>query len=467
MAAPEAVERLTAAGAAFEPADIRRGRVAFAILAVGAFCLIVYLGLGMTFFADEWAFIESRSLGDPSTWWAPHNEHWSTLPILLYRLMVETVGIGSYVPYLVVVAAIHTVVAGLVYLLLERTSGPLFAVAGSAIILLFGSGFENLYWGFQTGFLGSLAFGLAAMLVTDLGPTPRRAALVAGLLLASLATQGIGIVMAVVVGVAWLLNARWRRWIPVLAIPAAVYATWYVVAGREGVAVFRSPFSMEALLDVSPSILRGLSNAFGSITGIPLLGLLVVAVLATWGSRTFLRDGIHPLAVATVTGIAVQYALIGAARGHLFDGVIDYTRYTYVAGVLAMIAVGALLGPARLPDVGRPRLVGLALIGSWLALALVVNVGLLVAGRELFLDRADMTRALVQVALDPRPDGVVGDRSLVLVPSPNALGDIVAAYGDPRTDALVPWAVRPVPPHVLAEARRRLIEGAPLPGFSE
>ncbi len=60
--------------------------------------LIVALGLGMTFFSDEWAFIESRSLGDPSTWLPPHNEHWSTLPIIVYRVVVETVGIGSYVP---------------------------------------------------------------------------------------------------------------------------------------------------------------------------------------------------------------------------------------------------------------------------------------------------------------------------------------------------------------------------------
>ena len=105
---------------------------------------LVYLGLGMTFFADEWAFIESRALADPGTWWAPHNEHWTTLAILVYRALVETVGIGSYVPYLVVVALLHVAVSALCYLLLERSSGPLFALAGSAIVLVFGSGFENL-----------------------------------------------------------------------------------------------------------------------------------------------------------------------------------------------------------------------------------------------------------------------------------------------------------------------------------
>src|SRR5215203_2597709 len=87
-------------------------RLAFALLTVLAVVVLIGLGLGMTFFSDEWAFIEGRSLGDPATWFPPHNEHWSTLPILLYRAMVETIGIGSYVPYLAVVAILHATVAG-------------------------------------------------------------------------------------------------------------------------------------------------------------------------------------------------------------------------------------------------------------------------------------------------------------------------------------------------------------------
>jgi hypothetical protein len=123
-----------------------------------------------------------------------------------------------------------------------------------------------------------------------------------------------------------------------------------------------------------------------------------------------------------------------------------------------------MLGPTRLPGSGTARLVAVFLLGSWVALAMVVNVGMLVLGREVFLQRADMTRALVTVALqEPPPAGAQMDRSLVLVPSASALREISDRYGDPRTDDLVPWAVRPVPADVLSEARRRLIEGAPLP----
>src|SRR5688500_6409426 len=153
----------------------------------------MWLGLGMAFFADEWSFIEGRSLGDPASWWRPHNEHWWTLPILLYRLMVETIGIGSYVPYLAVVVAMHIVVSVLVFRLLERSSGPLIALIGGAIVLFFGSGFENLYWGFQTGFVGSVALGVAALVLTDGPATWRRSAAVAALLLASLACSSMGV----------------------------------------------------------------------------------------------------------------------------------------------------------------------------------------------------------------------------------------------------------------------------------
>ncbi|MBA2299210.1 MAG: hypothetical protein H0W22_00370, partial [Chloroflexi bacterium] len=54
----------------------------FLLLALISFVVIVRLGFGMTFFSDEWAFIEGRSLGDPGTWLPPHNEHWTTLSIL-------------------------------------------------------------------------------------------------------------------------------------------------------------------------------------------------------------------------------------------------------------------------------------------------------------------------------------------------------------------------------------------------
>lgn len=440
----------------------------FVLLAVISFFVLVRLGFGMTFFSDEWAFIESRSLGDPGTWLPPHNEHWTTLAILPYRLMVETIGLGSYVPYLAVLAGMHIVVSALVYRLLERSSGPLFALLGSMIVLVFGSGFEDLYWGFQTEFVQAVAFGLAALVVTDGPATMRRGFIVAALLMAALASSGIGIAMSIAVGVEWLLVPRWRRYVPILAIPAGLFLIWFVLFGRLGVETFRDPITVAAFLDVPRSVVRGLSNAFGSVAGLPGVGILPLIAFLIAGAVAAWRRKLPPRPVAIVLAITVQYALTGLVRAQLFEGIIDYSRYTYVSGILALVAAGALIGVVELPAAGRRRLVAIAVLGAWMAFALVANVGLLVLGRDLFLDRADMTRALVTVALAPnRPADVDMDRSLVLVPSPRSLEAIVAAYGDPRRDSLVTWAVRPIPAAILTEARRRLIEGAPIPGVSK
>ncbi len=75
-----------------------------------------------------------------------------------------------------------------------------------------------------------------------------------------------------------------------------------------------------------------------------------------------------------------------------------------------------------------------------------------------------MTRALVTAGLRrPLPEITDPARTLVLVPSPVELERITNAYGDARSDALVPFAVRPIPTDIQAEADRRVREGAPVP----
>lgn len=443
----------------------------FAILALTSFVVIMWLGLGMTFFADEWSYIEGRSLADPATWWRPHNEHWTTLSILVYRLMIETIGIGSYVPYLAVAVGIHVAVCVLVYRLLERSSGPLVALIGGTIVLFFGSGFEDVYWAFQMNYNASLALGLAALVITDGPATLRRAALVAILLLAALASSGFGIIMSFGVGLEWLVVRRWRRFTPILMIPAGLFLVWFLLAGRVGLDTFGVPLTLESASDVPRSVMRGLGNGFGAITGLPSVGFIVLAAVLAAGTTVAARRGLAPRAITLMLAVALQYALTGFARAQLYNGTVDYTdytRYTYISGILALVVLGIVVGVVELPRAGRRRLATIAVLGSWAAVGLVTNIGMLVYGRELFLDRADMTRALATAALAPdRPPGVELDRSLVLVPSPRSLERIAAAYGDPRTDALVPWAVRPIPAEDVVEARRRLIEGAPIPGVSE
>ena len=441
-----------------------RWSLTFGAVAVAAALALLWLGLGMTFFADEWPFIERRSLGDPLSWFTPHNEHWVTLPVLLYRAVVETVGIGSYVVFHVVLIVLHLAVATLVYRLTERSAGPRFALIGATIVLFLGGGFENLYWGFQITFVGSTLLGLLAMEVTDGPEGPGRAWVVALLLLAALATSGVGVVVAIAIGVEWLVDRRWRPYVPYLVVPAAAFLAWYLAFGQYGVNLVRDPLSLAAIGSIPRFVADGLATVLGVVAGVPPeAGLLVLlAIIVAVGSRHPRRLR-SPRIVGIAVAIVAQYALAALIRAHLFEGQAEYTRYLYSPAVLAIVAAGVLVRGIKRTAAGRKRLLTTVGLAVWATTALVLNGRLLLAGRELFLARADMTRALVTVALEPLPPGVDPTRSLVLVPSPDSLRRIVSQYGDPRTDQLVPGSVRPISPEILAEARRRLVEGAPIP----
>ena len=432
----------------------------FAILALLAAATLVWLGRGMTFFADEWAFIESRSLGNPVSWFTPHNEHWVTLPVLVYRALVETVGIGSYVPYHAVLVALHIAVAALVFRLTRRSAGPRFALVGSTIVLFIGGGFENLYWSFQITFVGSTLRGLIAMDVSAGHPNPARAWSVAALLLASLATSGIGVVMSFAVGIEWLVDRRWRLYVPYLVVPAGVFLVWFLAFGRYAVRPDRAPVSPSMIESIPWFVADGLGTVLGVVAGVPYAAGLVVlfTVVVAVGVRHPRRLR-SPRVVGIAVGIVAQYALTAVIRSHLSEGAAEYTRYLYTPVILSIVAAGVLLRGIKRTAMGRKRLYTTAALAAWATTALLLNGRFLLAGRELFLLRADMTRALVTVALaGDLPAGSDPSRSLVLVPSPDSLRRIADLYGDPRTDRVIPGAVRPIPPQTLAEARRRLAE---------
>jgi hypothetical protein len=443
---------------------------AFTIGALIAGLALLALGQGMTFFADEWATIEGRGL-DLVSFLRPFNEHWLGTTILAYRLLFDAVGLHSYVPYLALLIALHLLVATEVFVLVRRAAGPVPALAAGIIALVFGSGFENLYWAMQIGFIGAIALGFGAMLALDGSPSGRRLALATCLLTVSVTTSGLGLVMVAAVGLELVANPRQRRFIAVAAVPAATYLAWFLALGRSGVATTRDPFTLGALAQVPGFVAEGAGAAAGSITGLgPSIGLLVAAsVVALAGWRLVREREIAARAVGCLGGIVVLYVLTGLVRAQLSADAALYTRYTYLAGMLLLVALGTLVGPSLRPwpTASRPGLVATAGLAAVLALALTWNVRLLLDGRDLFLARADRTRALVTVALEPLPAAVRPERTLILVPSPASLRRIIDAAGSPLTDALVIGGVPPVSPAALADAQRRLAEGAgpigPLP----
>ena len=448
-------------------------RRVFWVLAVASIVTLVWLGRGLTFFSDEWAFITSRSLTDPATWWAPHNEHWSTLPVLAYRALVETVGLRSYVPYLLVIAVLHALVAWLVFRAVERRAEPMMALGAASIVLFFGAGFENLYWGFQLGFVGAMAAGLVALDALDGAPSGRRAVVVVVALLVAVMTAGVGTLFVGASGVLMLVTPAWRRWLWTLAIPTGAYLTWFLLAGHSGVGTFRDPLTLSSITAIPRFLVDGFEAALVGATGLSTLGpLLVIGAAVLAGVSGARGHWPSPRLTALVAAIAAEYALIAVTRAGVTEGQAGYPRYTYVSGILMVQVIALTAGPAnsrfRAWAAANPtrwrRLAALAAVPVSLAVPLVWNMNLLLAGREVFLERAALTRALVAESLRPDPPAEADlARDLILVPSPIVIRQLVAAHGSPLGDAILPWAVEPIPESLRAEARRCLVEGPPIP----
>ena len=448
-------------------ADRRRPDIADALVAIAslaAFAALLWLGRGLTFFADEWALMAERQVSLDS-FLQPFNEHWLGVTTIVYRLMLDAVGLSSYMPYLALLAVLHLVVVAEVYVLARRAAGPWLGAAIAIVVAFFGSGFENLFWAMQIGFVGAAALGLGALILFD--GQPGRGRIVAATTLATVAmmTSGFGIFMLVLVGLDLLLDPRRRRLALALAIPAAVYLAWYLVLGRSGVATARDPFTLDALLSVPWFVLDGVGTAFGSAFGIgPVPGRIAAIALALGIVIRLIRGGSVPSRTLACFGaIVFQYALLGLLRAQLFEGAAEYSRYAYLSGIFALLGLASLVGPISLPAHGTRRLAMLTALISIVTLALVWNVWLLREGRDLFAERAAKTRATIVLATGDLGPGIDPDHAKLLDRTVTRLREVLVEFGSPLTDSLAGDAVQPVPPALVDKIRGELAAESAMP----
>jgi hypothetical protein len=428
------------------------------VVVVTSFLALLWLGRGLTFFADEWAVMADRTISLDS-FIKPFNEHWLGVTIILYRLMLGTFGLGSYVPYLTLLAALHVVVVLEVYLLARRSAGPWIAVLAAVVMAFFGSGFENLYWSMQIGFLISIGLGLAAVLLLDGSPTTGRIVAATTLLTVGMMTSGFGIFMLVFVGLDLLLDrTRWRV-VPAMFVPGLIYVAWYAVYGHSGVANARDPFTLDAFLSVPKFIVEGAGTAVGSVLGVgPILGIVAAVVLLVGlVTQVLRRRPVPPRVFAAFGAIVIQYAILGLIRAQLFDGAAEYSRYAYLSGIFAMLGLVALVGRRPMPEPGGVRLATFAGLTAVVTLAVVWNFWLLLAGRGIFEARAAYTRAVVTVVTGQLPPGVDPASVKLLDRTVTRLREVLVEFGSPLRDSLAQDAVPPVDPALVAQVRQDLL----------
>jgi hypothetical protein len=368
---------------------VRPGRAAtFTHVAslAGAFAFWAWLDRGLWFFGDEWNFLVGRGLSyaptSPESIWFPHNEHWSTLPVLLWRALYSIFHLSSYWPYILPVLLAQVVVMHLAWRLSLRAGADVWVATAAATVLGFlGAGAEDLAWGFQIGFVGSVMFGLLALDVLDRPPdqpvrgTKRAAPLVLAslALLASLMCSTIGDAMVVGAAVLGFARLPWRRALAVLVVPVVAYVAWFAGVGRLGLAAHSDRFTPGTFSSLPRFMWDGLTWALGRAFNLDVAGPVVLIALAAWllwQAPALLRA--QPVVLALCAATIAFYLLVGLGRD-ISTGTPDVSRYVYVAMALLTPVIATVLSPRRalLPVRAAVRLVAIAL----LAVTLIGNIG--------------------------------------------------------------------------------------------
>jgi hypothetical protein len=433
-------------------ADVRvpHARLLVATTAVIGCAAILWLARGFNFYFDEWTVI----LPADTSWTVylqPHNEHPAMLLRLIYALLLNTVGMRSYIPYMAILLALHATSVVLLFELVRRRAGDLIAIGAAVVLLVMGAAWENLLWAFQIGFVGSVACGLGALASLSTGvPAPQAREVPPGsrsetrggggarsglpvmvLLFGSLMFSGIGLFFLIAAAV-WLALTPERRqdlfWLAPVAIALGV---WYLAYGHSGAPP--APTSLAGNIAALPLYaLWGLGSSVagligeGGLFGPVLLLLALVALGFSWRRRR--PDG---FTVGIAAALLAFYVVVGLNRAQVGYQQSASGRYVYEGGVFWLLL---LAGAARdLPWRGtwRPALIACVFLACFNSSVLLYAYS--AAKTEQMLREAADLQALAAERGNPclNPNAIVDPLVMPQVTSPPAYYRAVDRYGDP------------------------------------
>ena len=296
--------------------------------------VIFVVGRRQWFTQDDWALLISRNTqharhGMAAWLFAAQDGHWLTVPVLIFRSLQLTVGLGSYWPFLLPTLAAHVGCVLLVRTLCRRLGASAWnTTLMCSVLLLFGLGWQNLMFAVQISYTMSLLAFLGQLVLADHdGPVDRRD--IAGSLLAIVGLMSSGFGPFYVFGVALMLafRKRWRALFIAAFPPALLYGWWFLVwesdrAGSQKATpheVFT--FTRTGVLETLHGLL-GLSIFAGA--GLVAIVGMCAAKGVPWRNRSTL------IVLAAVP--VMLYAGIGVERAHSFGFASSaQSRYVYMA----------------------------------------------------------------------------------------------------------------------------------------
>lgn len=381
-----------------------------------------------SFWFDDWQWITGRRGAGLASLLAPHNGHFSLVPLALYKALFATVGLEHFAPYLLLGIAGHLITVVLLFRYARPRVGGWWALAVAVLLLTFGPGWQTILWPLQVSWMLSLAAAVGALLALD--RRDLEGDLAAGLCASvALASSGIGVPVVAGLLVEVLAGRRRRTAVWAVALPLGGYALWWLLyqdsASFTPGNIARAPAYAADVASATLAALFGLSAVIGELGGGQELGVtlgwgrplaIVAAVALVWR-----LSRLHPIptrVLTLLTMVGAFWALLALQRAQLGDPAAS--RYEHVGAVLLLLLLAELLGGVALPRRGGAVL---ALLGV-LAISLS-NLGDMRGGARFLRAQAETTRAalgaLELARADVRPEtlaeGLPGFPLIIRVPA--------------------------------------------------
>ena len=425
-------------------------------LAIVAACVLYYvIGRHQWFVRDDWASVLTRDkvlriYGWQHWLFDPQDGHWMTVPVVVYHYLTSWFDLDSYWPFLLPALAAHVAAVLLTRVLCRRNGVSEWTTTlVCSMLLVFGSGWENLVFAIQITYNFSLVAFLAQIVLVDHdGPVDRRDWIGVGVSLIGVTSSGFGPIFMVGVFVFLVMRRRWKALL-VAVVPQAVAYAWWFLFWEADPAKDARPGSTAQL---PAFVARGVSATFDALVGLPglgglaLLASLVIALSSRFGPRV--RSASCAMAATTV----VMFLGIGIERVGFGLSIATSSRYMHISAI--MLAPVFALAVDQLARISREA--------RWAGLAVVSAAALLNAGT---LRELSASWALASKAERDTVDLIAGSG---LAPQADQNRSIFADSPDVRVSSLPimieKGAVHPRVPSTPEEIQRvRLALGLPNP----
>jgi hypothetical protein len=361
MASVRAASGQAADGDAGTGAGRERGGAWLVLAVVVTACVVtlVVLGTRLTFFNDDWQLLLQRPGLSADSLLRPHNGHLTALTVLVYKALAAVFGLGSQVPFRLVLAAAVAAVGVLVYVLVSERCGRLPGLVAATLVMFLGAAWEDLLFVASISQVAPVATGLGALLALE-RDTPGRNAVACLLLVCSVATFDVGLAFVVAAGIAVLLRRRPSQlWIA--AVPVLLFGAWWL--GYGGDVQSQSHLSVSNVEHLPRYVFDSVSSGLASLVGLNRGGLTgsyagglptsyrrehIVLLVAAIGVAVWLYRGGRPSSWLLVyAGAALSFwALAGA---NYFPGREPFaSRYQLVDATLLMVIAAELFRGVRL-----------------------------------------------------------------------------------------------------------------------